>query len=181
MRADMREMLANLVAAAASMKTPADSPWLARREPKRIDLVFITSDKGLAGAFNSNLIKASQRFFEEHAGAEITLDAGGSQGPRFLSPPRSKDSSANTSMFCNRPTYRGRRRNRARNRSAAIATAKPTPFTCSNNEFKSVMAQKLSVMQLLPVELDEPAATSSERPAQSTISTSNRRSTCWIG
>ncbi len=31
-----------------------------QREVKRIDLIFITSDTGLAGAFNSNLLKASQ-------------------------------------------------------------------------------------------------------------------------
>ena len=41
-------------------------PLLARRPEKRILLVLITADKGLAGAFNSNLIKAAQRFIEEH-------------------------------------------------------------------------------------------------------------------
>ena len=64
--AQMREMLTNLVQAAQSDERAAESPWLIKREPKRIDLILITSDKGLAGAFNTNLIKASQRFLEEH-------------------------------------------------------------------------------------------------------------------
>ena len=38
--------------------TSEDSPWLVRREPKRVDLLFFSSDTGLAGAFNSNLLKA---------------------------------------------------------------------------------------------------------------------------
>src|ERR1017187_8696594 len=79
----MREMLGNLAAAAASDDRSADSPWLVRREPKRIDLLFVSSDTGLAGAFNSNLMKASQRFYEEHAGAEITLTLVGRKGRDF--------------------------------------------------------------------------------------------------
>src|ERR1700734_4036352 len=58
----MREMLANLTAAASDA---SDSPWLVKREPKRVDLMFFSSDTGLAGAFNSNLLKASQKFFED--------------------------------------------------------------------------------------------------------------------
>jgi len=56
--AQMREMLANLAQAAQSDERASESVWLAKREPKNVDLVLITSDKGLAGAFNSNLIKA---------------------------------------------------------------------------------------------------------------------------
>ena len=56
----MREILANLTAAAVSDPRSSDSPWLAKREPKRIELLFFSSDTGLAGAFNSNLLKASQ-------------------------------------------------------------------------------------------------------------------------
>src|SRR6476620_3627931 len=44
------------------------------REPKRITLVPITSDRGLAGGFNANIVRAVQRFISEHAGAEIVLE-----------------------------------------------------------------------------------------------------------
>ncbi|MFC2165340.1 ATP synthase F1 subunit gamma [Acidobacteriota bacterium] len=46
---------------------PALHPLLQRREEKRILGMVITSDKGLAGAFNSNLLEAAHDFFEEKA------------------------------------------------------------------------------------------------------------------
>ena len=39
------------------------NPLLAQRPEQRILLVLVTSDKGLAGAFNTNLIKAAQRVY----------------------------------------------------------------------------------------------------------------------
>src|SRR5258706_416763 len=55
-------------------------PLLERREPKRITLVPITSDRGLAGGFNANVFRAVQRFITEHAGAAITLEIVGKKG-----------------------------------------------------------------------------------------------------
>src|ERR1017187_4989171 len=79
----MREMLADLAGAAKSDERSSESPWLAVREMKRIDLIFFSSDTGLAGAFNSNLLKASQKFFEDHSGAEMTLTLVGRKGRDF--------------------------------------------------------------------------------------------------
>ena len=79
----LRETLANLAAAAASDERAASSPLLANRPEQRIELLFLTSDKGLAGAFNSNLIKASQKFFAEREGAEMHLVLIGRKGRDF--------------------------------------------------------------------------------------------------
>jgi len=46
--------------------------------------LLITADKGLAGAFNTNLIKGAQRFAAERAGAEVRFELIGTQGPRLL-------------------------------------------------------------------------------------------------
>src|SRR6185312_14197239 len=81
--AHMREMLVNLTQAAQSDERASESVWLAKREPKNIDLVLITSDKGLAGAFNSNLIKAAQRFAAERTGANISMTLVGRKGRDF--------------------------------------------------------------------------------------------------
>ena len=51
-----------MAAAAAGDEHAAENPLLARRAEQRILLVLITGDKGLAGAFNTNLIKGAQRF-----------------------------------------------------------------------------------------------------------------------
>ncbi|HLZ18731.1 MAG TPA: F0F1 ATP synthase subunit gamma, partial [Smithellaceae bacterium] len=40
-------------------------PLLAVRDPKRIRVICMTSDRGLCGGFNSNLIKATERFLKE--------------------------------------------------------------------------------------------------------------------
>ncbi len=46
--------------------------------------MLVTSDKGLAGAFNTNLIKAAQRFMAERAGAPVKLELIGRKGRDFF-------------------------------------------------------------------------------------------------
>ena len=48
---------------------------LAVREPKRLRVICMTSDRGLCGGFNNNLIKATERFVKEkiQAGKEVAL------------------------------------------------------------------------------------------------------------
>ncbi len=153
--ARMREMLANLSQAAQSDERASESAWLAQREPKNIDLVLVTSDKGLAGAFNSNLIKASQRFIAEHPGAKISLTLVGRKGRDFYKRRNAEIVGEYVNILA-RPTYADAagvakeiiRRYRAGETDAVYVI---------NNDFKSVMTQTLSVMQLLPVNLEAPA------------------------
>src|ERR1700712_5303580 len=100
----MREMLADLSVAAQSDERAAESPWLAVREVKRVDLVFFSSDTGLAGAFNSNLLKASQKFFEDHRGAEVSLTLVGRKGRDFYRRRGAKILAEHINV-ANRPTY----------------------------------------------------------------------------
>jgi F-type H+-transporting ATPase subunit gamma len=63
-----------LVTWAAAWAGLQDHPLLARREGKRITGLVITSDKGLCGAFNSNLLAKAQEYFEAKARtAEVQL------------------------------------------------------------------------------------------------------------
>ncbi|MDA8125794.1 MAG: ATP synthase F1 subunit gamma [Deltaproteobacteria bacterium] len=50
-------------------------PLLAVREPKRLRVICMTSDRGLCGGFNNNLIKTTERFLKEKTGQgkEISL------------------------------------------------------------------------------------------------------------
>jgi F-type H+-transporting ATPase subunit gamma len=145
----MREMLTDLAAAAQSDERASESPWLAVRELKRIDLIFFSSDTGLAGAFNSNLLKASQKFFADNSGAEITLILVGRKGRDFYRR-RGKTILAEHVNLAVRPAYQD---------AAAIARetieryrkGETDAVFVLNNEFKSVMSQKLSVLQLLPL------------------------------
>src|ERR1700759_1327774 len=55
-------------------------PLFATREEKRVLLVVISGDKGFAGAFNSNIIKAAFQFISAKQGREIDIEAIGRKG-----------------------------------------------------------------------------------------------------
>jgi len=65
----MLEVLSSL-----SLRTnPQAHPLLVTREPKKIDLLIVTSDRGLCGAFNSNIIRMAEKFIAEHPDWEFSL------------------------------------------------------------------------------------------------------------
>src|SRR5262245_50350625 len=80
----LRKVLGNVAAAVASNEQAASNPLLARREENRILLVLVTGDKGLAGAFNTNLIKAAMRFAAERPNARISFLLIGRKGRDFF-------------------------------------------------------------------------------------------------
>src|SRR3984885_13198966 len=59
-------------------------PLLAKRPENRILLIVITGDKGLAGAFNTNILKAAQRFLGSTQDKNIEIEAYGRKGRDFL-------------------------------------------------------------------------------------------------
>jgi F-type H+-transporting ATPase subunit gamma len=59
-------------------------PLLAQRQEKNILLIVVTGDKGLAGAFNANITKAAARFLESKSGKNIDIEAIGRKGRDFL-------------------------------------------------------------------------------------------------
>jgi F-type H+-transporting ATPase subunit gamma len=59
-------------------------PLLAQREEKNILLIVVTGDKGLAGAFNTNILKAAMQFLKEHSGKNIEIETIGRKGRDFL-------------------------------------------------------------------------------------------------
>jgi F-type H+-transporting ATPase subunit gamma len=65
------ELLASLAKARAEAELPPH-PLMEVREPKRVEVVLLTSDRGLCGGFNSNIVRRAQRFLVE-------------EGPRFES------------------------------------------------------------------------------------------------
>src|SRR6188474_2850580 len=59
-------------------------PLLDQRGDQRYLLVLITADKGLCGAFNTNLTKAAQSFIRENPEKTIELFAIGRKGRDFF-------------------------------------------------------------------------------------------------
>ncbi len=78
----MAELLGNLVAATASDGAP--HPLLAERVGPRRQIVIITADRGLAGAFNSNIIRRAVEFIRQSNAAEVTLVVVGRKARDFF-------------------------------------------------------------------------------------------------
>ena len=66
----LREVLESV---ATRVEDIAGHPLLQARPENNILLVVVTSDKGLAGAFNSNVIRAAQRAIHEHQWQHVEL------------------------------------------------------------------------------------------------------------
>jgi F-type H+-transporting ATPase subunit gamma len=146
----LRQVLANVAAAAASDEKAAGNPLLARRPETRILLVLVTSDKGLAGAFNSNLIKGAQRFMAEHEGATIRMELVGRKGRDFFKKRGVTVSGEHLNMI------------KAGFEDVAAIARKAMDLYRSEeidsvyllfNEFKSVVAQTFTEARVLPVEM----------------------------
>ena len=61
-------------------------PLLAVRDPRKIRVICMTSDRGLCGGFNTNLIKATERFLKDKSqeGKEISLINVGRKGRDYF-------------------------------------------------------------------------------------------------
>jgi F-type H+-transporting ATPase subunit gamma len=59
-------------------------PLLTRREVKKVELVVLTSDRGLAGGFNANINRRALKYIAENKGLEISVSTIGRKGNDFL-------------------------------------------------------------------------------------------------
>jgi F-type H+-transporting ATPase subunit gamma len=149
----LRKVLADAVAAAAADEQAGENPLLAQRPAGRILLVLITGDKGLAGAFNTNLIKGAMGFSAEHPGSSVTLELIGRKGRDFFRKRGAAISGEHVGLAA-KVAYKD---------TAAIARKAIEKFRDGEtdavyllyNEFKSVAAQKLTLERVLPLGLPE--------------------------
>ncbi len=147
----LHELMADAAAAAQSSEALAGHPLLARREEQRIQLILITSDRGLAGSFNSNLVKAAEKFVAGHAGCEIEMEFVGRKGRDYFKKRGAKVAGehlelANKALYDDVVPIANRVMERFANEEVDAAYI-------IYNEFKSVLTQKLSAYRLLPIEL----------------------------
>ncbi|HJR44946.1 MAG TPA: F0F1 ATP synthase subunit gamma, partial [Actinomycetota bacterium] len=68
------EQLRNLMASVTRNAGNLDHPLLKEREGRsRVGMIVITADRGLAGAYNSNVIRAAERDMREHEDTKLFL------------------------------------------------------------------------------------------------------------
>ncbi|HET8546540.1 MAG TPA: F0F1 ATP synthase subunit gamma, partial [Bryobacteraceae bacterium] len=80
----LQQMLANIASTVDTNEENENLALLAERPENRIQLLLFTSDRGLAGAFNSNLIRAAQRFIDERPDARVELLLIGRKGRDYF-------------------------------------------------------------------------------------------------
>src|SRR5437762_4903704 len=71
----------------ASRVDPSTHPLLAVREPRpdrKALVIVVTADKGLCGAFNTNIIKAAGAFIAANGGPHVALGLDGRKGRDFF-------------------------------------------------------------------------------------------------
>lgn len=144
-------------------------PLLDARGDERYLIVLVTADKGLAGGFNSNLIKAAQAFMRDNEGRKFVMMPVGRKGRDFFRRRNMEFLQEYIGL-----TGKGRV-----DYSEAVDVAREVikRFTEDEtldkafliyNEFKSVLQQRVVIEQLLPVsratEGGDEAATTSDVP-----------------
>jgi F-type H+-transporting ATPase subunit gamma len=141
-------------------------PLLDRRGDERYLLVLVTADKGLCGAFNTNLTKAAQTFIKENPDKTVELLPIGRKGRDFF-----RNRHANLVGEFLGLTGKGRVEF-----SEALEVARHIIKLYTDdtgidkvfliyNEFKSVLSQRVVLEQLLPVartQEEEPEAKSQQ-------------------
>jgi F-type H+-transporting ATPase subunit gamma len=158
----LKEMMADLAAAAASDQDAAASPMLTVREEKRIQLILITADTGLAGAFNSNLLKAAVQFYQDHKGSEIEVVTIGRKGRDAMKKRGSKIAAEHINIVGKAGASDAAEI--AKDTIDRYAKGEIDAVYLLNNEFKSVLAQTVVMRKLFPFTLPVQQDSAKETP-----------------
>ena len=159
------EALSEAVAELAARAGEDAHPMLQKRPVKRIALVALTSDRGLAGGFNANVGRASLAFVRDERAKgpdapEITMHILGRKGREFAR--RRKLNIGHEWPGAAGDTVAARAREIALTLTDEFAEGKVDAVYLVYNPFKSAISQKVVVTPLLPV---TPAVLSSEAAA----------------
>jgi F-type H+-transporting ATPase subunit gamma len=144
-----RQMLAVLNSIA--MRVPEQvHPLLARRGDDRIELVVIAADRGLCGAYNTNILRHALEFLSSRSGKQIELNIIGKRARDFF---RRRPFTIRSEVInvLHKPTFAD---------AAAITKDIIGQFVKGEkdqvwlvyNEFKSVVQQQVIVEPLLPIQ-----------------------------
>lgn len=145
----MTEVLTEL---AAREREDFHHPLLDSRGDERYLVILVTADKGLCGAFNTNIIKAAQVFLRQHEGKQLEMLVAGRKGRDFF-----RRRSMTISGEYIGLTGSGRvEYEEAVNVAHAVIKRFSEDEDLDKvfiiyNEFKSVIQQRVVVEQLLPV------------------------------
>jgi F-type H+-transporting ATPase subunit gamma len=138
-------------------------PLLDIRGDQRYLVALITADKGLCGAFNTNLIKAAQAFLREHPDKQVELLPVGRKGRDFFRRRGAAIVGEYVGLTGKGRVDFGEAREVAVDLiSRFTADAELDKVLVIYNEFKSVLQQRVVIEQLMPVARGDAEAESGE-------------------
>jgi F-type H+-transporting ATPase subunit gamma len=137
----------------ASRVEPGSHPLLDERATKRANgkalLFVITADRGLAGSFNANAIKAASTFIVEDPAREVALGLVGRRGRDFFARRGFDVRFEEVNLF--QALQFGHAQSIAKAAIDAFTGGEVDSVYLIYNEFKSVMTQRIVVERLLPI------------------------------
>jgi F-type H+-transporting ATPase subunit gamma len=126
-------------------------PLLTARPVRRVELVLLTSDRGLAGGFNSNVIRRASRYLYENGGLEsIRLSTVGRKGHDFFRQ-RGQTIRKDFGGLYQRLNYRSAA-DVAEELTASFVNGEVDAVYVVYNEFLSAISQKVTLQQILPLQ-----------------------------
>jgi F-type H+-transporting ATPase subunit gamma len=143
-------------------------PLLVRRDENNALLIVVTGDRGLAGPFNTNILKAAVRFIQSKSGKNIDIEAVGRKGRDYfrrrypaVTPAKSDDGTPTAGVapiqitgelvgVLNKVEFSHARELAEKVVERYIRGEIDSVYVVFN-EFKSVIAQRLLVEQVLPI------------------------------
>jgi len=142
----IKEVLESLSARSGAQQ----HPLLARRQQEKILALALTGDRGLCGAFNTNIIRATERFLAEHGQQQVEMALIGRKGRDYFRRRRVHIRREMAGIFA-KLDY-GHARELAGEVIASYTDQSIDGVFLIYNEFKSVISQRVVVEQLLPLE-----------------------------
>jgi F-type H+-transporting ATPase subunit gamma len=147
----LREILGNLARRAGDYQ----HPLLEQRGDEYYTVLLVTADKGLCGAFNTNLLKGALQFIKDHPGKKIDFINVGRKGRDFMRRRSIPIRNEYIGLISKTIGYAqaaeiGEEIIRAFTVESE-ESARPDKIFIIYNEFKSALQQRLIVNQLLPL------------------------------
>jgi F-type H+-transporting ATPase subunit gamma len=139
-------------------------PLLAKRPEERILAIILTGERGLAGAFNANILRKANEFLRANRGKKLSIVPVGKKGRDSLK----RAGFTFTAEYINvlAKVEFSTAREIADLASDLYAKSEIDSVYLIFSEFKTVIAANLKVEKLLPV---EPETASSETPAEQAV------------
>lgn len=148
------DMTRQAALAASSAERHAFPLLEGREEVKTVGLLIVTADRGLAGAFNSQIVRAATKLIQsyEAEGKKVVLYATGRRGVSAMSF-RGRTPEQGFTGFSDAPKY-GNAREVAEALSAAYLDGTVDQVEVIFNRFVSALTQNVEQFTLLPLQAD---------------------------